>query len=160
VPATFVGTWADAWEHARAEAEPIFVPAAPHVDDRGWSLMNLLRGVMSRHGQINVSTMLPDAVKAWHRHERQTDFWMCVQGHLKVGVHRESDGRSWLLVTGEQRPGVVIIPPGLWHGGTALGPAPATLLYYVSHAYDAKNPDEQRRPHDSVPGFPWGIRHG
>ena len=38
--------------------------------------------------------------------------------------------------------------------------APAGLLYYVSHAYNPKQPDEQRRPHDSVPGFPWGVRHG
>jgi len=30
----------------------------------------------------------------------------------------------------------------------------------VTHAYDAAAPDEERRAHDSVDGFPWTVRHG
>jgi hypothetical protein len=41
-----------------------------------------------------------------------------------------------------------------------VGHEPAGLLYYVTHAYNPKQPDEQRRPYDSVAGFPWGVRHG
>ena len=37
-------------------------------------------------------------------------------GNLKVGVHRDTDGASWMMVVGEKRPGVVVIPPTLWHG--------------------------------------------
>lgn len=151
VPAAFAA--------ARERTEPVFVPVSWFVDDRGSSLMNQLQGVMRPEGQINFSVQNPGVIKAWHRHQKQTDFWMCVVGHLKVGVHRESDGTSWMVVTGERRPGVVIIPPPLWHGAATVGAAPAGLMYYLTHQYDPKAPDEDRRAHDSIEGFPWDVRH-
>lgn len=147
-------------EAAAREGEPLFVPGVLHADDRGWSLMNQLRGVMTPQGQVNYSVQYPGVVKAWHRHRQQTDFWIGLHGHLKVGVHREADGVSWLGVIGEKRPGVVVIPPPLWHGAATVGDVPAGLLYYVTHAYNEAAPDEDRRAHDSVAGFPWGVRHG
>jgi len=149
-----------AHEAALSGNEPVFAPVGTFVDDRGWSLMNLLTGVLSPEGQVNVSTQDPGVVKAWHRHQAQTDFWLCARGRLKVGVHRESDGASWMLVTGEHKPGVVVIPPPLWHGAATVGAAPATLIYYVTKAYNAQRPDEERRAHDSVAGFPWEVQHG
>ena len=59
-----------------------------------------------------------------------------------------------------RNPGVLIIPPPLWHGAATVGPESAGLLYYVTHAYDAAHPDEHRRAWDSVEGFPWATRHG
>ncbi|MCP3904384.1 MAG: hypothetical protein GY715_12210 [Planctomycetes bacterium] len=158
-PRTVAAPWREAADLARRDREPIFIPVTPHVDDRGWSLMNLLAGAMSERGQINYSVQHPGVVKAWHRHDRQTDFWCCVHGHLKVGVHREEDEQSWQLVIGEQRPGVVVIPPPLWHGAATVGAEPAGLLYYVTERYDPDAPDEHRRPHGSVAGFPWRTRH-
>lgn len=149
-----------AFEAAKAGNEPVFVPASLYTDDRGWSLMNQMQGVMRPEGQINFSVQYPGVIKAWHRHSLQTDFWICLQGHIKVGVHRETDSKSWLLVIGEKRPGVLIIPPPLWHGAATVGDTPAGLLYYVTHAYNAKQPDEERRAFDGVAGFPWGVRHG
>jgi dTDP-4-dehydrorhamnose 3,5-epimerase len=154
------GGAAAAFELAKREGEPLFVPSTLFADDRGWSLMNQLQGVMGPQGQINFSVQYPGVIKAWHRHSLQTDFWMCVHGHMKVGVHREEDGASWLAVIGEKRPGVVIIPPPLWHGAATVGNQPAGLLYYVTHAFNPKQPDEQRRAYDSVEGFPWAVRHG
>lgn len=154
------GAWAEAHELAQANLEPVFFPITPYADDRGWSLMNCMSGVMSAQGQVNYSVQYPGIVKAWHRHDKQTDFWMCVMGHIKAGVWRESDGAAWMMVLGEKRPGVLIIPPPLWHGAACVGPTPAGLLYYVTHAYDASKPDEHRRPWDSVEGFPWMPRNG
>jgi dTDP-4-dehydrorhamnose 3,5-epimerase len=151
---------AEAFQAALAGNEPVFVPQPVYTDDRGWSLMNQLQGVMTAQGQVNFSVQYPGVIKAWHRHHKQTDFWLCLTGHIKVGVHRESDKKSWLIVTGEKKPGVVIIPPPLWHGAATVGDTQAGLLYYVTHAYDAKAPDEDRRAHDSIEGFPWGVRHG
>jgi hypothetical protein len=42
---------------------------------------------------------------------------------------------------------------------TPVGPAPSGLFYYVTHAYNPKNPDEERRDYDSVEGFPWEVQH-
>ena len=159
-PRVCEGDFAAAHATALASVEPVIVPVRHFADDRGWSLMNLLTGVLTPPGQINFSVMYPQVIKAWHRHQKQTDFWLVVTGHLKVGVHRESDGKSWLAVLGEKRPGVLIIPPTLWHGGATVGVEPAGLLYYVTHAYDPKAPDEERRAYDSIQDFPWGTRHG
>jgi dTDP-4-dehydrorhamnose 3,5-epimerase len=146
-----------AFSAATERREPVFVPATWFVDDRGFSLMNQMQGVMRPEGQLNYSVQNPGLVKAWHRHHKQTDFWMCIRGHLKVGVHRESDGACWSIVIGEHKPGVVIIPPPLWHGAATVGPEPAGLLYYLTHQYDPKNPDEDRRAFDSIEGFPWAV---
>ncbi|HYE02503.1 MAG TPA: hypothetical protein VD963_04635 [Phycisphaerales bacterium] len=158
-PRVLQGDLAAAFQSARAQHEPVFVPQQLFVDDRGWSLMNQLHGVLGSEGQINYSCQNPGVIKAWHRHALQTDFWVCLSGHIKVGVHREQDGESWSLVIGEKRPGVLIIPPPLWHGAATVGAEPAGLLYYVTRAYDAANPDEERRAYDSVRGFPWQTQH-
>lgn len=157
---TSTETYAAVHAEALAAHEPRFVPAGHYTDDRGWSLMNLMTGVLRPEGQINFSTQYPGAIKAWHRHRKQTDFWCVLTGHLLVGVVREEDGAMWKLVTGEKRPGVVIIPPPLWHGATVAGPNSAGLLYFVTHAYDPASPDEERRAHDSFSDFSWAVAHG
>ena len=64
-----------------------------------------------------------------------------------------------VAIIGEKRPGTVIIPPPLWHGAATVGDSPAGLFYYVTHGYDPKKPDEERRAFDSVAGFPWAVQH-
>jgi dTDP-4-dehydrorhamnose 3,5-epimerase len=148
-----------ALEAARELREPVFLPQTLFCDDRGWSLMNQLQGVMTPDGQVNYSVQYPGVIKAWHRHAKQTDLWICLMGHIKVGVYREEDGAAWSAVIGEKRPGVLFIPPPLWHGAATVGHEPAGLFYYVTHKYDAASPDEQRRAFDSVQGFPWQSQH-
>ncbi|MEQ8769174.1 MAG: hypothetical protein RIB60_01540 [Phycisphaerales bacterium] len=154
----FVGSFADAWAEAKAASEPRLVEIRSYADDRGWSYMNLMTGVLEG-GQVNVSVQYPGVVKAWHRHARQTDFWCAVAGHLRVGVWRDSDDACWRAVIGDRQPGVVVIPPTLWHGAATVGPEPATLLYYVTEVYVPSHPDEERCPFDALPGFAWGVEH-
>lgn len=150
---------AAAFEAAARDREPLFCPASIFADDRGWSVMNQFQGVLSARGQINFSVQYPGVIKAWHRHARQTDFWMCLTGHIKVGVYCGETERAWSLVIGEKRPGVVVIPPPLWHGAATIGATEAGLLYFVTHAYDPSAPDEERMAHDQVAGFPWRPVH-
>jgi dTDP-4-dehydrorhamnose 3,5-epimerase len=145
---------------AQELGEPVLCPISVFADDRGWSLMNQLKGVMTPAGQINFSCQHPGVVKAWHRHKKQTDFWMCVQGHIKAGVWRDGESWAWMAVLGEMSPAVLVIPPGLWHGAATVGSVPAGLLYYVTHAYDPANPDEERLSYDAAVGYPWSVRHG
>lgn len=158
-PERFEGSLVDGFARAKELTEPMFVPAEFFADDRGWSLMNQMQGVLRPEGQINFSTQYPGVVKAWHRHRKQTDFWMCLGGHLKVGVHDSERNQSWMMVIGEKRPGTVVIPPPLWHGAATVGPTPAGLLYYVTHAYDPASPDEERCGPDAFAGFPWAVEH-
>ena len=149
----------EAFELAKAESKPVFVPSTHFTDDRGWSLMNQLQGVMGSQGQVNFSIQYPGVIKAWHRHRLQTDFWMGLVGHLKVGIFDQENDQAWSIVIGEKRPGTVIIPPPLWHGAATVGPTQAGLLYYVTHQYDPQNPDEERTSHDAFANFNWGIEH-
>ncbi len=155
----FAGSVADAYAEAIEASEPRWVPASYYTDDRGWSLMNLLQGVMGPEGQVNFSVQYPGVIKAWHRHKLQTDFWLCLQGHLRIGVACRDRGVSWTVVSGEKNPGIAIIPPTLWHGASTVGHVPAGLLYYVTKAFDPKNPDEERLAFDAIERFPWGIEH-
>lgn len=159
-PQIFDGLVTAAFEAAKEACEPVFVPARLFTDDRGWSLMNQLQGVMSSQGQVNYSVQYPGVIKAWHRHQKQTDFWLCVQGHIKAGIYEADRDTAWQAVIGEKNPGVLIIPPPLWHGAATVGPGSAGLLYYVTHGYDPDHPDEERQPHDSFAGFPWRVQHG
>jgi len=143
---------------ALGECEPVFYPVDIYADDRGWSIMNQFQAVLSPQGQINISIVYPNVIKAWHRHQKQTDFWLCATGNMKVGIHREQDNTSWLGYIGEKRPGIMIIPPPLWHGLATVSQEQAVLIYYVTHAYDHENPDEERRAFDSVPEFPWNVQ--
>lgn len=158
-PPTFNGPLPDAHAKAIETRTPQFVPTSHFTDDRGWSLMNQMQGVMSDQGQINFSVQYPGVIKAWHRHTLQTDFWMALIGHLKVGVYDQENNTAWSIVIGEKRPGTVIIPPPLWHGAATVGHTPAGLLYYVTHSYNPSKPDEERASHDAFPGFPWHVEH-
>lgn len=158
-PRAFDGAAGEAHRLALRERAPIFMPASIYADDRGWSIMNQMQGVMGPDGQINYSTTYPGVIKAWHRHSKQTDFWMCLSGALKAGVWCPDTQRLWTCVLGEKRPGVLIIPPPLWHGVATVGPTPAGLLYYVTHAYNAAQPDEERAAWNAFGGFTWATEH-
>lgn len=42
---------AEAFELAKQELEPLLIPASIFADDRGWSVMNLMQGVLGRRGR-------------------------------------------------------------------------------------------------------------
>ena len=51
---------------------------------------------------------------------------------------------------------LVLIPVGVVHGYKVLSDEPSLLIYYVTKAYNAKNPDEIRiDPHDKDINFDW-----
>ena len=158
-PETLSIPLSEAFEVAKSQCKPIFVPTGHFTDDRGWSLMNQMQGVMDGQGQINFSVQYPGVIKGWHRHALQTDFWMGLIGHLKVGIYDQETKQAWSMVIGEKRPGTVIIPPSLWHGAATVGPTQAGLLYYVTHSYNPQQPDEERLEHDAFAGFPWAVEH-
>ena len=153
-----------------------------HCDDRGRSLLSIYDHLPELPGQFNASILYAGVIKAWHRHRLQTDHWTVPAGNLKVGLfnaeaaplvaelvlagptpgseRRQSctvaPNSGYTLYLGEHRPGVLSIPPGLWHGGVATGGRDAVLLYYVTRKYDPANPDEERRDWNAFP-FAWEV---
>jgi dTDP-4-dehydrorhamnose 3,5-epimerase len=155
-----------------------------YCDDRGRSLMSIYDHLPNLPGQINASTMYAGAVKAWHRHALQEDYWVVLSGDLKIGLFNTepvavtaelrlagpmpnqdralplevAPNTGQAVYLGEHRPGVLRIPARLWHGGVATGGRDALLLYHVTRKYDPANPDEERAPWNRF-DFSWAVEH-
>jgi len=145
-----------------------------YSDQRG-SLSVLLRGddealFGERFGQAYVTTVFPGVVKAWHRHEHQSDRMVGLVGHTLLVLldgRPDSPTRGAIVeeVLGPRSHRLVTIPPGVWHGFKNLGAGESMVLNLPDRPYDDAAPDEQRAdPHAALaPGLPsydWSRRDG
>ena len=97
--------------------------------------------------QANHSVTYPGIIRAWHRHMRgQVDYFLVVKGAIKIGVYDDKTGELDEIVSTAQNLQIVRVPGLFWHGFKAVGDEPAFLIYFTTCLYDAKNPDEERRP--------------
>ena len=103
-----------------------------HLDDRAERCLDVFRDI--EDGQINLSFVKStEHIVAWHKHEKQTDYWFCVKGSFKVGL---SDGEdSEFVYLTERSKQILTIPPGIYHGYKAIEPD-SIMLYYLSEKYD------------------------
>ncbi|MHB9149516.1 MAG: dTDP-4-dehydrorhamnose 3,5-epimerase family protein [Thermoleophilia bacterium] len=138
----------------------------PIPDDRGM-LMEMWRSDdpdFQKFGQVYVTWVYPGVVKAWHYHKKQTDHFVCLVGMAKVALHdtREGSpthGQTDEYVIGQQRQRLLIIPPGVYHGFTAVGTESAAIINIPTEAYNADDPDEFRRPFDDPEiGYDWSVK--
>ena len=122
-----------------------------HEDDRAQRLLNVYTHL---DGQINISYI--NSVKhivAWHKHNIQTDYWICLKGSLKVGLAEPSqDGYSVRFeYLSDKNLRVLEIPPGVYHGYKALEPN-SILMYHMTEKY---NPDDEIREQIGAFGETW-----
>ena len=110
-------------------------------------------------GQWSHTKTFAGATKAWHVHQRQTDWWYVAIGSVKVALYdtrqdSPTHGELMELFLGDQfGPKVLKVPPGVAHGYKVID-GPAHLFYVTSHTYDPK--DEGRLPHDDPEiGYDW-----
>jgi len=102
--------------------------------------------------QTNVSSSYPGMIRAWHRHRRgQVDYFVVVRGAMKICAYDddpESPTRGQLdeVIASAERLQVVRVPGKYWHGTKTISPEGSLTIYMVNRLYDAKNPDEDRRP--------------
>ena len=109
-----------------------------HIDDR-----RLFYGAIfpTDHGDVNVIHLYGGALSAWHRHQRQTDWFFCTRGRVKIGWIGEDWDGGWIILD-ERQPGPVPIVPRTWHGYQAFD-GDATLVMWASEHYDPT--DEERK---------------
>jgi dTDP-4-dehydrorhamnose 3,5-epimerase len=104
-----------------------------------------------KFGQVYFTTTYPGVVKAWHYHKLQTDHFYCLKGVVKVALY---DGRAHSPTTGEVNeiylsehlPGLVEIPPGVYHGWMCVSDVEAYVINVTTECYNYDNPDEHRVP--------------
>jgi dTDP-4-dehydrorhamnose 3,5-epimerase len=109
--------------------------------------------------QVFPVTLFSGTVSAWHTHAETTDRLFASSGMAKVVLY-DSRSRSptfGLLnefILGERRPGLLIVPPRVFHGVKNIGPDPLVLLNLVDRAYAYEDPDHWRVREDS-PDIPY-----
>jgi dTDP-4-dehydrorhamnose 3,5-epimerase len=106
--------------------------------------------------QTNLSMSYPGMIRAWHRHRRgQVDYFVVLRGAMKICAYDDAPGSAThgeldeVIASGE-RLQVVRIPGKYWHGTKTVSSEPSLTVYMVSRMYDAKDPDEDRRPWDDA----------
>lgn len=133
----------------RLMAEVLVMPLKMVLNERG-HLMEVQR-IDDRHfpgfGQVYVTATNPGIVKAWYRHHKQVDQVALVKGELLLVLfdtrgEAPTFGQLQKIHFTEDKPLLVQIPPGVWHGFQALGAEPALLVHLNTVAYDFQNVDE------------------
>ena len=90
-------------------------------DDRAQRLCDIFE--TETKGQVNISYInTTEHIVAWHRHFKQTDYWVCLKGSMKVGLgYTVPAGNSNEVnvkfdYLSDKNFRVLEIPPGVWHG--------------------------------------------
>jgi dTDP-4-dehydrorhamnose 3,5-epimerase len=104
--------------------------------------------------QVHITTTLPGRTRAWGLHQHSTDRLFVVSGLVKIVVF---DGRRSSPTYGkinqfkvtEKNPGLLIIPPNLYHGWRNIGITEATIINMPDHMYNYEVPDALDLPWDS-----------
>lgn len=104
--------------------------------------------------QVNLTTTFPGRIRAWGIHRNTEDRLFAASGSLCVVCY---DGRrnsptfgcanEFLL--GGRNQGLVIIPPGVYHGWKNVGDVEASIISMPSQLYDHSGPDRWELPWDS-----------
>ncbi len=143
--------------------EVVLVPLRKMVNERG-HLMEVQRADDNHYlgfGQAYITSTLPGIVKAWYRHATQHDQIILLKGalHLVLYDTRENSKTCQLLQhihLEEDKPLLVQIPPGIWHGFKAMAAEPTLLLHLNNVAFDFTDPDEDRlAPDDRSIPYRW-----
>ena len=138
------------------------------VDERGY-LAELLRSdwdLFEQFGQLYLTTARPGVIKAWHMHRKQTDYFVCIQGMVKLVLcDTRQDSPTHRMVNeffmGEENLLLVKIPPQVMHGFKAIGTSMAVMLNCPTEVYKYEAPDEYRLPYDTpeIP-YDWAVKMG
>lgn len=138
------------------------------VDDRGY-LMEMMRSdwqEFEKFGQCYVTVCNYGVAKAWHYHKIQTDHFIVVNGTARIALYdaRKNSptfGKLNEFICGAENPALVKIPPFVYHGFTAEGKKPASIINIPTELYNYSKPDEFRRPFNwSEIKYDWKTKTG
>lgn len=104
--------------------------------------------------QVHLTTTLPGRMRAWGLHQASTDRLFVVKGLVSIVVY---DGRVDSSTYGsvnefrvsERNPGLLVIPPNLYHGWKNIGVNEAFIVNMPSSQYEHVGPDALDLPYES-----------
>jgi dTDP-4-dehydrorhamnose 3,5-epimerase len=108
----------------------------------------------------------PGRIKGWGMHRKQADRYFGCAGSIRVvlfdgRLQSPTHGRFCEFHLGADAPGLLLIPPGVWHADQNVGDDEAILINFPTRPYDRADPDKYRiDPHSGVIPFDWSRRDG
>ncbi len=104
-----------------------------------------------RVDQVFQVVLNPGAIEAWHVHQQTTDRFFVSSGRVLLVLYdaREGSPTHGLINEfrmGTERPALVVVPPGIWHGVCNIGDELAVLVNLVDEAYEYESPDHWGLP--------------
>ena len=101
--------------------------------------------------QVFQNLLEPGQISGWHMHAHTTDRLFVYLGTMHVVLFDGREESPSHQVTNEfcmgtLRPGLLVVPPGVWHAVKNICSSPAALLNMVDHAYHYHDPDHWRLP--------------
>ncbi|MBX9776926.1 MAG: dTDP-4-dehydrorhamnose 3,5-epimerase family protein [Xanthobacteraceae bacterium] len=104
--------------------------------------------------QVNLTTTFPGRIRAWGIHRQTVDRLFAASGAFCIVCY---DGRQNSptfgcvneFVLGERNQGLVVIPPGVYHGWKNIGYDEGAIVSMPSRLYDHNGPDRWELPWDS-----------
>jgi dTDP-4-dehydrorhamnose 3,5-epimerase len=145
------------WESLQPLIEGVRVREMRSVVKENGCLTELYRDDwegMTEVRHVFQETLIPGECTAWHLHAETTDRLFVAMGWAKIVLYDAREGsrtRGLLNVFrfGTSRHGLVVIPPGIWHGVMNIGDEPALLMNLADQAYAYEAPDHWRLPVDT-----------
>jgi dTDP-4-dehydrorhamnose 3,5-epimerase len=159
-------------EHGNLHGEPIagveFRPTrpVPHEDGHVTEVARASWPILGNPiVQVHITTTFAGRVRAWGLHPLGTDRLFVVSGLVKIVVfdgRKDSPtfGRVGEFVVSEKNPGLLIVPPRLYHGWKNIGTTEAVIINMPDRMYRYEGPDALDLPWDSdaarrlIP-YPW-----
>jgi len=150
------------WNPLPGLIEGVRVFEAKNVLKNSGSLVEIIRpewnidSLPIRH--VFQVTLNPGGVSAWHSHHLTTDRLFVTQGSALIVLYdprqkSPTQGRINEFRLGTLRPGLLKVPPGVWHGVKNIGATPAIILNLTDRPYEYEDPDSYRLPEvtDQIP---------
>jgi dTDP-4-dehydrorhamnose 3,5-epimerase len=104
--------------------------------------------------QVHMTTTLPGRVRAWGLHRRSSDRLFVASGlvHVACWDGREGSptfGRLNEFTLSDRNPGLIVVPPSVYHGWKNIGTSEAIVINMPTHRYAYDEPDALDLPWDS-----------
>lgn len=127
----------------------------PHEDGHLTEVARASWGILTTPiVQVHVTTTLPGRIRAWGLHQSSMDRLFVVSGLVTIVVFDGRDdsstrGRVNVFTVSEKNPGLLLIPPDLYHGWKNIGTSEAVIINMPDRMYNYEHPDALDLPWDS-----------
>jgi dTDP-4-dehydrorhamnose 3,5-epimerase len=105
--------------------------------------------------QVHITTTFPDRIRAWGLPQVSIDRLFVVSGLVRIVVFdgrldSPTQGHLMEVSVSERNPGLLIIPPNLYHGRRNIGVTDSVIINMPTEMYNYDDPDALDMPWDSA----------